>query len=200
MSPCLATPRYDANPTTDQPPRPGAHKLREGVGSQRWRRQRSHGIVAHVRCAPLAETVVSRLDFSKDTPHVSTHPYTTFDHSSPAGAPGAGDVNGGFDGWGGWRAARSYRGTVSGLSWLWEHGLLRRGRMRWQAARVPLTWAPRPARRRRSPPWPPAKPSRFGRCAGGVRREIGVGRRILVHPHPSDTSSECGIKMWKYFI
>ena len=57
-------------------------KLREGVGNQRWRRQRNHSIVAHVRCALLAETVVSRLDFSKDTPHVSTHPYTTFDHSS----------------------------------------------------------------------------------------------------------------------
>ena len=42
----------------DQPPRPGAHKLREGVGNQRWRRQRNHSIVAHVRCAPLAETVV----------------------------------------------------------------------------------------------------------------------------------------------
>ena len=25
---------------------------------------------------------LSQLDFSKDTPHVSTHPYTTFDHSS----------------------------------------------------------------------------------------------------------------------
>ena len=39
-----------------------------------------------MRCAPLAETVVSRLDFNKDTPHVSTHPYTTFDHSSTRGA------------------------------------------------------------------------------------------------------------------
>ena len=43
----------------DQPPRPGAHKLREGVGNRCWRRQRNHSIVAHVRCAPLAETVVS---------------------------------------------------------------------------------------------------------------------------------------------
>lgn len=37
--------------------------------------------VAHARCAPLAEIVVSNLDISKDTPHVSTQPYTTFDHN-----------------------------------------------------------------------------------------------------------------------
>ena len=37
--------------------------------------------VAHARRAPLAEIVVSKLDISKDTPHVSIHPYTTFDHN-----------------------------------------------------------------------------------------------------------------------
>ena len=34
---------------------------------------------------------LSQLDFSKDTPHNSTHPYTTFDHSSEP-APGAGNA------------------------------------------------------------------------------------------------------------
>ena len=30
----------------------------------------------------LLKSRKSHLDFSKATPHVSTHPYTTFDHSS----------------------------------------------------------------------------------------------------------------------
>ena len=30
----------------------------------------------------LLKPCLFQLDFSKDTPHVSTHPYTTFDHSS----------------------------------------------------------------------------------------------------------------------
>jgi hypothetical protein len=41
----------------DQPPRPGPQKLPEGLRNPCWRRQQNHSIVAHVRCAPLAETV-----------------------------------------------------------------------------------------------------------------------------------------------
>ena len=41
----------------DQPPHAGPQKLRQGVANPCWRRQRNHRIVAHVRCAPLAETV-----------------------------------------------------------------------------------------------------------------------------------------------
>ena len=55
----------------DQPPRPGPHKLREGVGNQRWRRQRNHSIVAHVQRAPLAETVVSSDSISAKTRRTS---------------------------------------------------------------------------------------------------------------------------------
>ena len=33
-------------------------------------------------CSSCRNRRLSRLDFSKDTPHVSTYPYTTFDHSS----------------------------------------------------------------------------------------------------------------------
>lgn len=39
--------------------------------------------VAHVQCTPLAETVLFQSDFSKDTIHVSTHPYPTFDYCPP---------------------------------------------------------------------------------------------------------------------
>ena len=42
------------------PPCPGPQKLPEGVRSPYWRGQRNHGIVAHVRRAPLAETVTFR--------------------------------------------------------------------------------------------------------------------------------------------
>ena len=42
----------------DQPPRPGPKKLREGIRNTCWRRQRNHRIVAYVRRAPLAETVI----------------------------------------------------------------------------------------------------------------------------------------------
>ena len=45
-------------------------------------------IVAHVRCAPLADAVVGELDAAKDAPHVFTQPYTTFDHRSTAGDRG----------------------------------------------------------------------------------------------------------------
>ena len=41
----------------DQPPRPGPQKLPEGIRNPCWRRQQNHSIVAHVRCALLAETV-----------------------------------------------------------------------------------------------------------------------------------------------
>ena len=54
----------------DQPPLPRSQKLREGVGSQCWRHQRDHSIVAHVRCAPLAETV-SRNSISAKTRRTS---------------------------------------------------------------------------------------------------------------------------------
>ena len=66
----------------DQPPRAGAKKVREGVGNLRWRRQRNHIIVAHVRCTPLAETVKSQTRFQQRHAARSTHPYTRFDHSS----------------------------------------------------------------------------------------------------------------------
>ena len=51
----LLEPRRDRG--LDQPPRAGPHKLRQRVRNPCWRRQRNHRIVAHVRCAPLAETV-----------------------------------------------------------------------------------------------------------------------------------------------
>ena len=41
-----------------------------------------------MRCAPLAETVNRKLDFSRDTPHDSTHPDIRFDHSSAKDAAG----------------------------------------------------------------------------------------------------------------
>ena len=66
----------------DQPSRARARQLRQRALNHRWRRQRNHFIVAHVWRAPLAKIVFSQLDFSRDTPHNSTHPYTTFDHSS----------------------------------------------------------------------------------------------------------------------
>ena len=62
-------------------------KLREGIRNLRWCSQRNHRIVAHVHSVSLAEPCCSHVDSSKDTPHVSTHPYTTFDHSSPLARP-----------------------------------------------------------------------------------------------------------------
>lgn len=56
--------------------------------TRRRRDRRNHRIVAHVRCVPLAEAVVSELDAAKDAPRVSTQPYTTFDHRSTAGRRG----------------------------------------------------------------------------------------------------------------
>ena len=49
----------------DQPPRAGSQKLRQRVGNPCWRRQRNHSIVAHVRCAPLAETVTFTTRFQQ---------------------------------------------------------------------------------------------------------------------------------------
>ncbi len=40
----------------DQLPGAAAKKVGEGIGNRRWRRQRDHIIVVHVRCAPLAGT------------------------------------------------------------------------------------------------------------------------------------------------
>ena len=44
----------------------------------------SETTVSLLRCGvlPLPKPGYSQVDFSKDTPHASTHPYTTFDHSS----------------------------------------------------------------------------------------------------------------------
>ena len=49
----------------DQPPRPRPKKLREGIRNPCWRPQRNHSIVAHVRCAPLAETVTFQSRFQQ---------------------------------------------------------------------------------------------------------------------------------------
>ena len=49
----------------DQPPCAGPQKLRQGVGNPCWRHQRNHSIVAHVRCAPLAESVTFTTRFQQ---------------------------------------------------------------------------------------------------------------------------------------
>ena len=59
----------------DQPPRAGPKKLRERVRNPCWRPQRNHSIVAHVRCAPLAETVFPN-SISAKTPR-TTQPIQT---------------------------------------------------------------------------------------------------------------------------
>ena len=66
----------------DQPSRARAQQFRQRVLNHRWHRQRNHFIVAHVWRAPLAKSFSRKLDFSRDTPHNSTHLHTTFDHSS----------------------------------------------------------------------------------------------------------------------
>ena len=69
----------------DQTTCTGPKKVCEGVRNSCWRRQLNHRIVAHVRCAPLAEIVLIQSRFQQNTAHVSTRPYTTFDHSSSRG-------------------------------------------------------------------------------------------------------------------
>ena len=65
-----------------QSPGTATQQFSEGTGNLRWRYQRNNIVVAHVRCAPIAETMNRELEFSRDKPHNSTHPYTTFEHCS----------------------------------------------------------------------------------------------------------------------
>ena len=67
----------------DQPPRAGPQKLRQRVTKPVLAPPAKPQYRCSCAVCSSCRNRLSQLDFSKDTPHNSTHPYTTFDHSSP---------------------------------------------------------------------------------------------------------------------